>query len=85
MGIGVLSGLLDDKLIKILGVFMNRPDKRFYLTEVSKGSGVNAATTFRALNKLVKEHFIRAEVIGKVRTYRLSNSEKARKIHLNWF
>jgi len=76
MEINVLSGLLDDKLIKIISLFMKYPDKRFSLSEVSKLSGINGATTFRTLNKLVAENLIRAMVVGKTRNYRLSQGER---------
>ena len=76
MEINVLSGLLDDKLIKIISLFMKYPDKRFSMSEVSKLSGINGATTFRTLNKLVVENLIRATVVGKTRTYQLSQGER---------
>ena len=77
MGIDVLAGLLDDKLIRIISVFLKNPEKRFYLSEVSKISGINAATTFRILNKLGKENLLKIMVLGKVRTYQLSKGERA--------
>ena len=80
MGLDVFAGLLDDKLIKIISVFLKNPEKRFYLSEVSKASGINAATTFRMLNKLAKENLLNVMVIGKVRTYQLSKGERARSL-----
>lgn len=75
-----MSGLLDDKLIKVISLFFKYPDKRFYLSEVSRLSGVNNTTTFRILNKLIEEDFIKVMVLGKVRTYRLSKSEKVNSL-----
>ena len=77
MGIDVLAGLLDEKLIKIISLFMKYPDKQFSLSEVSQKSGVTTATTFRILNKLVKQNLIGATIIGKSRIYRLSRGERA--------
>lgn len=80
MELGVLSGLLDDKLIKVISLFMKYPGKKFYLSEVSKLSGVNTATTFRILKKLVAEELIIMDVIGKVRVYQLGKSDRVKSL-----
>jgi len=80
MGIDVLTGLLDQKLIKVISLFAKNPEKKFYLSEVSKLSNVNPATTFRILKKLVKENIIIPIVIGKVRVYQLSGGERAKSL-----
>ena len=80
MGFDVLAGLLDDKLIRVISLFMKYPGKKFYLSEISKLSGVNTATTFRILKKLVKEDLIIMDVIGKVRVYQLGKSERVRSL-----
>jgi DNA-binding IscR family transcriptional regulator len=80
MVFGILSGLLDDKLIKTISLFMKYPNKKFYLSEVSKLSGVNNATTFRILKKLVAENLITVDVIGKVRVYQLAKNDRVRSL-----
>jgi len=80
MEFGILSGLLDNKLIKVISLFMKYPSKKFYLSEVSKLSGVNTATTFRILKKLVAEDLITMDVIGKVRVYQLGKSERVKDL-----
>jgi len=80
MSIDLLAGLLDEKLIRIMKVFIKNSDKKFYLSEIAKISKVNPASTFRILNKLVKEEFVKAAVIGKVRMYKLSSEERARSL-----
>ena len=80
MGFDVLAGLLDDKLIKVISLFMKHPGKKFYLSEVSKLSGVNTATTFRILKKLVGEDLISMDIIGKVRVYQLGKSERVKSL-----
>ncbi|RMD45942.1 hypothetical protein D6829_00720 [Candidatus Pacearchaeota archaeon] len=72
-----LSGLLDEKLVKIISLFVRYPEKKFYLSEVSKLSGVNNTSTFRILNRLVAQEIIKPTVIGRVRVYQLAKSEKA--------
>jgi|APSaa5957512622_1039677.scaffolds.fasta_scaffold01661_17 hypothetical protein len=80
MGINVLSGLLDEKLIKIISLFMKYPDRKFSMSEVSRFSGINGATTFRILNKIVKENLVRVTVVGKSRSYQLSQGERANSL-----
>ncbi len=80
MGLDVLAGLLDDKLIRVISLFMKYPSKKFYLSEVSKLSGVNTATTFRILKKLVSQELISMDVIGKVRVYQLGRGERVKNL-----
>lgn len=80
MGLDVLAGLLDDKLIKVISLFMKYPGKKFYLSEISKLSGVNTATTFRILKKLAAQDLISVDVIGKVRVYQLGKSERVKSL-----
>jgi len=77
MGLEILSGLLDEKLISIISVFVKYPDKRFYLSEVSKLSGVNNTSTFRILNRLSTQEIIKSTVIGRVRVYQLARGDRA--------
>lgn len=80
MGLDVLSGLLDDKLIRIISLFIKNPGKKFYLSEISKLSGVNTATTFRILKKLVVQEVISIDVIGKIRIYQLGHGERVKSL-----
>ena len=80
MGLDVLAGLLDNKLIKIISLFMKHPSKKFYLSEISKLSGVNTATTFRIMKKLATQELINVDVIGKVRVYQLGKNERVKNL-----
>ena len=80
MSFGVLAGLLDGKLIKVISLFMKYPSKKFYLSEISKLSGVNTATTFRILKKLIGEDLVSMDVIGKVRIYQLGRNERVKSL-----
>lgn len=80
MSISILTGLLDEKLIRVISVFMKNPEKKFYLSEVARKAEVNTATTFRILNKILKENIIRADIIGKVRTYQLAKGERVQSL-----
>lgn len=80
MRFDVLAGLLDDKLIRVISLFMKHPRKKFYLSEVARLSGVNTATTFRIMKKLVKENLVSMDVIGKVRVYQLGQNERVKSL-----
>jgi len=50
----VLERLFDKKIIKILRLLINNPDREFYLREIAKLTKVPPATTFRIV-KMLKE------------------------------
>jgi len=72
----ILKDLFDEKVIEIINLFLDNPEKRFCLTDISSFTKVNIATTFRILNKLISKSFIRTIIIGKVRIYQLEKNEK---------
>ena len=72
----ILRDLFDEKIISIINLFLDNPEKRFSLTDIAKLSKVNVATTFRILNKLIEKKFIKTIVIGKIRVYQLEKNEK---------
>jgi DNA-binding MarR family transcriptional regulator len=76
----LLQELFDEKIVKILSIFAKDPDRKFYLTEVTKITNVNVSTTFRILNSLVKKEFVRSVIIGRTRFYHLNNNDKTQKI-----
>jgi predicted transcriptional regulator len=76
--IEMLKELFDEKIIDIIKLFLERPEKQFYLTEIATLSGVSVTTTFRILQKLVKFGLIKDTIIGKFRIYKLEKGEKAK-------
>lgn len=76
----VLAGLLDEKLTRVISLFLKNPEKRFYLSEIARLSDVNTATTFRILNKIVAENIVKSTVIGKARTYQLAKGERVQSL-----
>ena len=72
----ILNDLFDEKLIKIINIFLDSPEKRFCLTDISNLSRINVSTTFRILNKLVEKKIIKTIIIGKVRIYQLEANDK---------
>ena len=76
----LLKQLFDEKIVKILSVFAKYPERRFYLTEITKLTKVNVSTTFRILGKLVEKEFLKDMIIGRTRFYQLNNNEKTQRI-----
>ncbi|MBR9705067.1 hypothetical protein GOV12_06660 [Candidatus Pacearchaeota archaeon] len=76
----ILKELIDKKLIEILDLFLNNPEKDFSLTEVSKKTKVNVTGTFRIINNLVKKRFIQIIPKGKVKYYKLEKNEKTESL-----
>jgi Fe2+ or Zn2+ uptake regulation protein len=74
--IHILRDLFDEKIIRIINVFIKYPEKQFYLSEVSKLSGINISTTFRTLNRFLEQGFVKTIVVGKVRLYQLERNDK---------
>jgi len=74
--IDVLKELFDERIIKILNLFLESPDKNFYLTEISQKTKINISTASRILSDLASKEFIEFTVIGKVRFYSLKKNQK---------
>ena len=72
----ILKDLFDEKIIAVINLFLDNPDKRYCLTDISNATKVNIATTFRIMNKMISKGFIRTIIIGKVRIYQLEKNEK---------
>ena len=71
-----LESLFDDKLVRILRVFFQFSQKKFYLKEVSDQSKVSMATTHRILTKLVRLNIISEVKISKFKVYQLAVNER---------
>jgi predicted transcriptional regulator len=76
----VLKNLFDEKILKIITLFIENPDKKYFLTDVSKSAKVNITTTFRILNKLAEKGFLKRKVMGKIRFYQLDYNEKTKQL-----
>jgi len=72
----VLRELFDEKIIKIINVFLEEPEKHFSLTQTSSISKVNVATTLRILERLVKKEIVEITLMGKSKFYKLKPGEK---------
>jgi len=72
--------LFDEKIIEVISLFIENPNKKYFLSDVSNKTKINMTTTFRILNKLVSKRFLRATVLGKVRIYELEKNEKTQEL-----
>ena len=72
----LLEELFDDKLIKIIRLFISNQKKQFYLKEISDNTKVPMATAHRILRKLSKLEIIDEINISKFKVYRLGGNEK---------
>lgn len=80
VGLKIFKGLFDDKVMRILNIFVKNPEKQYYLSEVSRLSEVNPASTFRILNRLVAQDFLKVVLVGRVRMYQLAKGDKAKTL-----
>ena len=76
----LLKELVDEKIVKTLNVFARNPEKKFYLTELTKITGVNVSSTFRIVNKLVESGFVKSKVIGRTRYYKIDNAANTQRM-----
>ena len=67
----ILEALISPSTLRILKLFINNEDQKYYLREISKLSGVPPATTHRILHELVETHIINIEPIKKFKLYSL--------------
>lgn len=72
----LLRELFDEKIVKVLSVFLEEPNKYFSLTQASSISKVNIATTLRIIDKLNKKEILELIKIGKSKFYMLKRGEK---------
>lgn len=72
----ILKDLFDERIIEIIKIFINNPEKKFSLTDISNITRINITTTFRILNKLVSKGFLKTSYFGKAKVYQLEKNEK---------
>jgi hypothetical protein len=71
-----LAHLFDSKLLGVLRLFLQFPEKKFYLKEISDSSEVSIATTHRILTRLVKLDVLSEIKISKFKVYELAKNDK---------
>jgi DNA-binding IclR family transcriptional regulator len=76
----LLKGLVDEKTLKILDLFLKNPNEFFHINKVAQETKVPLATTFRIMMQLTQIEFIEYKQISKFKIYRLSNSKRSRSL-----
>ena len=76
----LLKGLVDDKILRVLNVFLSEPDQFFHINKVSQQSKVPLATTFRIINSLVDNKLLKIEKISKFKLYKLADTKKTKRL-----
>lgn len=67
----VFETLFDDKIIKILRLFVNNPNEEYYLREISRHTKVSTATTFRIVNTMRDLELLKEQRNKHLKTYSL--------------
>lgn len=70
----LLEALISPSTLKILKLFINNEDQRYYLREVSKLTRIPPATTYRVLNNLTNLGLIDMEQIKRFKLYSLNSN-----------
>jgi DNA-binding PadR family transcriptional regulator len=68
----IVEALFDQKIIKILKLFINNPTKEYYLREISRIVKVSPASTFRIIKKLKEAEVLYEEKTKHLKTYFLN-------------
>lgn len=68
----IIESLLNPSLLKILKLFINNEDQKYYLREIAKNTKIPPATTYRMLNQLVKAKILDVEQIKTMKLYILN-------------
>jgi len=68
----ILETLFDQKIIKILKMFINHPDEQYYLREIAKITKVPPASTYRILKTMMGLELLNEAKFKHLKTYSLN-------------
>jgi predicted transcriptional regulator with HTH domain len=68
----ILEALISPSTLKIIKLFLNNEDQRYYLREIAKLTKLPPATTYRIINHLADINLITVEHIKKFKLYQLN-------------
>ncbi|MBN1646168.1 winged helix-turn-helix transcriptional regulator [Candidatus Woesearchaeota archaeon] len=71
----ILEELFNEKILKILKLFIYNPEEEYYVREIAKRTRVPLASSHRILQKLVKAGILKEIRIKHYRAYRLADSK----------
>ncbi|MBU0756947.1 MAG: helix-turn-helix domain-containing protein [Nanoarchaeota archaeon] len=73
--IEILEELFDNKILKVLRHFIANQGQEFYLREIATLTHLSPATTYRILNKLVKNNILRFSELKNNKLYMLEENK----------
>ena len=76
----IFRRLINQKVLKILDLFLKNKDELFHLNKISEETKVPIGSTFRLVNQLVSLELLDVVVIGKMKIYKLADNEKVKEI-----
>jgi len=76
----IFNGLVDNKIVKVLEIFLKNPKEVYHINKVSQESSVPLATTFRIINNLVDNEILEIQKISKFKIYRLKKNKKTKEL-----
>jgi len=76
----VFEELIDEKLLKILTLFMHNKEQQFHLQKISQETNIPISTVFRIIRKLTNLDLIDFTTIGKLKIYRIAQNDKTREL-----
>jgi DNA-binding IclR family transcriptional regulator len=77
---GILDGLLDEKIYRVISLFLKNPGQLYHLNKVSEDSGVPLATTFRIMKSLHSNKYISITKISKLKLYSLAENSATKQL-----
>ncbi len=78
----IVETLFDKKVIKILRLFINNPDNRYYLREISRIAKVSPASTYRVLKSMKELELIKEYKDKHLKTYSIDKKNSSLFSHL---
>ena len=76
----LFKGIIDEKINRILALFIKNPEEYYHINKVSIDSKVSLATTFRIINLLLNQDIIEYKQISKFKIYRLADNQKTTQL-----
>ena len=78
----LIRHLIEKKTLKILDLLLEKKQKYFHLSEISKLGKIPVASTFRIINHLVSLGVVDVMVLGKMKIYRISSKSETEELGL---
>ena len=78
----VLSFLVKDKYFKILKIFLEKPDSKFYVNQLKEMTEISPRILITELKVLEEKGFLKSEKIANALFYSLEKNEKIKTLEV---